>query len=81
MGQALGLCCTLGETKALREEVAFFQAVKVILTKRDVTAQKKTDAQRDAARGITQLRDRGGAMTASHCGSGPPRLSVKRRAD
>ena len=45
MGQALGLCCTLGETKALREEVAFFQAVKVILTTRDVTAQKKTDAQ------------------------------------
>ncbi|MGB3451471.1 MAG: type I restriction endonuclease subunit R [Giesbergeria sp.] len=49
MGQAFSLCCTLDEAKALREEVAFFQAVKVILTKRDVTAQKRTDAQRDAA--------------------------------
>ncbi len=49
MGQAFSLCCTLHEAKALREEVAFFQAVKVILTKRDVTAQKRTDEQRDAA--------------------------------
>ena len=49
MGQAFSLCCTLDEAKALREEVAFFQAVKVILTKRDVTAQKRTDEQRDAA--------------------------------
>ena len=49
MGQAFSLCCTLDEAKALREEVAFFQAVKVILTKRDVTAQKKTDVERDAA--------------------------------
>src|SRR5690606_31014975 len=48
MGQAFSLCCTLDEAKALREEVAFFQAVKVILTKRDVTAQKKTDGERDA---------------------------------
>ncbi len=29
--------------------MAFFQAVKVILTKRDTTAQKKTDEQRDMA--------------------------------
>ena len=49
MGQAFSLCCTLDEAKALREEVAFFQAVKVLLTKRDVTAQKKTDGERDAA--------------------------------
>ena len=49
MGQAFSLCCTLDEAKALREEVAFFQAVKVILTKRDVTAQKRTDGERDAA--------------------------------
>ena len=49
MGQAFSLCCTLHEAKALREEVAFFQAVKVILTKRDVTAQKRTDVERDAA--------------------------------
>ena len=49
MGQAFSLCCTLDEAKALREEVAFFQGVKVILTKRDVTAQKRTDLERDAA--------------------------------
>ncbi len=35
MSKAFTLCCTLDEAKAVREEVAFFQAVKVILTKRD----------------------------------------------
>jgi len=49
MSKAFSLCCTLDEAKALREEVAFMQAVKVILTKRDITAQKKTDEQRDLA--------------------------------
>jgi type I restriction enzyme, R subunit len=49
MSKAFSLCCTLDEAKALREEVAFLQAVKVILTKRDITAQKKTDEQREAA--------------------------------
>ena len=48
LGQAFSLCCTLDEAKAVRDEVAFLQAVKVILTKRDVSQQKKTDAQRDA---------------------------------
>ena len=47
--QAFSLCCTLDEAKAVREEVAFMQAVKVILTKRDITAQRRTDAQRDEA--------------------------------
>ena len=47
--QAFSLCCTLDEAKAVREEVAFLQAVKVILTKRDITAKKRTDEQRDAA--------------------------------
>ena len=47
--QAFSLCCTLDEAKAVREEVAFMQAVKVILTKRDITAKKRTDEQRDAA--------------------------------
>ena len=47
--QAFSLCCTLDEAKAIREEVAFMQAVKVILTKRDITAQKRTDEQRDEA--------------------------------
>ena len=33
----------------MRDEVAFLQAVKVILTKRDISTQKKTDEQRDLA--------------------------------
>ncbi|QHE86851.1 type I restriction endonuclease subunit R [Hydrogenophaga sp. BPS33] len=49
MSKAFSLCCTLDEAKAVREEVAFLQAVKVLLTKRDTTQQKRTDAQRDAA--------------------------------
>lgn len=49
MSKAFSLCCTLDEAKALREEVAFLQAVKVILTKRDVSAQKKTDEARETA--------------------------------
>ncbi len=49
MSKAFTLCCTLDEAKAVREEVAFFQAVKVILTKRKITAQKKTDEERDLA--------------------------------
>ena len=49
MGKAFSLCCTLDEAKAVREEVAFLQAVKVILTKRDTSAQKKTDEQREFA--------------------------------
>lgn len=47
MSRAFSLCCTLDEAKAVREEVAFFQGVKVILTKRDLSAQKKTDEQRE----------------------------------
>jgi type I restriction enzyme R subunit len=49
MSKAFTLCCTLDEAKTVREEVAFFQAVKVILTKRDISAQKKTDEQRELA--------------------------------
>ena len=49
MSRAFTLCCTLEEAKAVREEVAFFQAVKVILTKRDITAKKKTDEERELA--------------------------------
>lgn len=49
MSKAFTLCCTLDEAKALREEVAFMQAVKVILTKRDLSQQKKTDEQREQA--------------------------------
>ena len=47
LSKAFSLCCTLDEAKAVREEVAFMQGVKVILTKKDLSAQKKTDEQRD----------------------------------
>lgn len=49
MSKAFSLCCTLDEAKVEREEVAFLQGVKVILTKRDLTAQRKTDEERDLA--------------------------------
>ncbi|WP_429057269.1 type I restriction endonuclease subunit R [Aeromonas jandaei] len=49
MSKAFTLCCTLDEAKAVREEVAFLQAVKVILTKKEVTQKKKTDEERDLA--------------------------------
>lgn len=49
LSQAFSLCCTLDEAKAVREVVAFMQAVKVILTKRDITAKKRSDEQRDEA--------------------------------
>jgi type I restriction enzyme R subunit len=49
MSKAFTLCCTLDEAKAVREEVAFMQGVKVILTKKDISAQKKTDEQRELA--------------------------------
>ncbi|MGH8355197.1 MAG: type I restriction enzyme endonuclease domain-containing protein, partial [Pseudomonas sp.] len=49
MGKAFTLCSTLDEAKAVREEVAFFQAVKVILTKREISQQKRTDEEREWA--------------------------------
>ena len=49
MSKAFSLCCTLDEAKAVREEVAFLQAVKVILTKKDITQQKKTNEERELA--------------------------------
>lgn len=49
MSKAFTLCCTLDEAKALREEVAFLQGVKVILTKKELTAKKRTDEQRELA--------------------------------
>ena len=49
MSKAFTLCCTLDEAKAVREEVAFFQAIKVILTKRDISQQKRTDEERELA--------------------------------
>ncbi|MDX7730818.1 type I restriction endonuclease subunit R [Aeromonas caviae] len=49
MSKAFTLCCTLDEAKAVREEVAFLQAVKVMLTKKEVTKKKKTNEERDLA--------------------------------
>ena len=49
MSHAFSLCCTLPEAKENRDEVAFMQAVKVILTKRETSAQRKTDEERDLA--------------------------------
>jgi type I restriction enzyme R subunit len=49
MSHAFSLCCTLEEAKAVRDEVALMQAVKVILTKREVSAQRKTDEERELA--------------------------------
>ena len=49
MSKAFSLCCTLDEARAVREEVAFMQAVKVILTKRDISAKKRTNEERELA--------------------------------
>ncbi|HBI21605.1 MAG TPA: DEAD/DEAH box helicase [Legionella sp.] len=49
MSKAFSLCCTLDEAKAVREEVAFMQAVKVILTKREISAKKRTNEERELA--------------------------------
>ncbi|UXY54873.1 type I restriction endonuclease subunit R [Pseudomonas tohonis] len=49
MSKAFTLCCTLDEAKAVREEVAFLQAIKVLLTKREISVKKKTDEERDLA--------------------------------
>jgi len=49
MTKAFSLCCTLDEAKAVREEVAFFQAVKVLLTKKEISSKKKTTEERELA--------------------------------
>ena len=49
MSKAFSLCCTLDEAKAVREEVAFLQAVKVLLTKREVGQQQQKDEARELA--------------------------------
>jgi type I restriction enzyme R subunit len=49
MSKAFTLCCTLDEAKAVREQVAFFQAVKVLLTKREISGKKKTNEERELA--------------------------------
>ena len=49
MSHAHSLCCTLSEAKGLGNEVAFMQAVKVILIKREASSQRRTDEARDLA--------------------------------
>lgn len=49
MSKVFSLCCTLDEARAVREEVAFLQAVKVILTKRELSQQKKSNEERELA--------------------------------
>lgn len=49
MSKAFTLCCTLDEAKAVREEVAFFQAVKVVLTRKEISQKKKTNEERELA--------------------------------
>ena len=49
MSKAFTLCCTLDEAKAVREEVAFLQAIKVLLTKPQLSQQKKTNEERELA--------------------------------
>ena len=55
MSKAFIWCCTLDETKTVREKVAFLQAVKVVLTERDVMTKKRTDEVRELA--IKQIID------------------------
>lgn len=45
--KAYTLCYTLKEAHELREEVAFLQAVRVLLTKRDESGKKKTHEERE----------------------------------
>lgn len=47
MTKAYTLCYTLKEAHELREEVAFLQAVRVLLTKRDESGKKKTHEERE----------------------------------
>jgi type I restriction enzyme R subunit len=49
VSKAFTLCCTLDEAKGVREEVAFMQGVKVILTKRDLTKKKRSDEEKELA--------------------------------
>jgi len=49
MSHAFSLCCTLPEAKGLRNEVAFMQAVKVILTKPSIVKARLTNEARELA--------------------------------
>ena len=49
MSKAFTLCCTLEAATAVREEIAFLQGIKVILTKKEAAASRRTDEQRELA--------------------------------
>ncbi len=52
MSQAFALCCTLPEAAKYKEEIAFFQAVRTILTKSDPTKALSDEAREHALRQI-----------------------------
>lgn len=52
MTQAFALCCTLPGAMEYREEIAFMQAVRTILTKRDPAKSLSDDAKEHALRQI-----------------------------
>ena len=49
MAKAFTLCCTLDEAKVVREEVAFMQGIKVIITKPEKREKKRTNDEREFA--------------------------------
>jgi type I restriction enzyme, R subunit len=49
MTKAFALCCTVDEALSYREEVAFYQAIKVVLTKQSSAATKISDEHREHA--------------------------------
>jgi len=53
ISQVFALCCTLDEAAAYRDEVAFFQAIRVVLTKGDPRKKLDDDAKKRALRQIT----------------------------
>jgi type I restriction enzyme, R subunit len=53
--KAFSLCSTLDESKVYREEIAFFQAVKVVISKASGSDSKLTEAQRHSA--LKQILD------------------------
>ncbi|HXQ33469.1 MAG TPA: type I restriction endonuclease subunit R [Anaerolineales bacterium] len=56
MTKAFALCCTLDEALPYREEIAFYQAIKAVLTKHSTATGKISDEQREHA--LRQLMSR-----------------------
>jgi type I restriction enzyme R subunit len=65
MSKAFTLCCTLDEAKAVREEVAFLQAVKVIVDQ-EGRSPKRRKPTRSASLAIRQII--GNAVVSERCG-------------